>query len=220
MDTSLPAAIETWQELFEAKAAEIYPPSDPSHDLLHVQRVVAAARRLAGEEGADLHVVLPAAWFHDCVAVAKNDPRRKQASRLSADAACDWLRAAEYPAQYLPAIHHAIEAHSFSAGVPAQTLEAQVVQDADRLDALGAIGIARLFTVTGLLGRPYYDGADVLADERAPDDSRFGLDHFQVKLFGLVERLNTAAARREGQERLAFMREFRARFAQEVRGAV
>lgn len=208
--------IDIWIDQFEAKAAEIYPPTDPSHDLLHVKRVVAMARHLAAAEGADEMVVVPAAYFHDFISVPKNDPRRAQASRLSADAACAWLGEIGYPAGYLPAIAHAIAAHSFSARIPAETLEAQIVQDADRLDAIGAIGIARMFTVTGLLGRQFYDPADVTAQGRQLDDSRFGIDHFKVKLFGLVDTMHTQAARREGAKRLSWMQDFYNRLADEV----
>ena len=208
--------IEKWIEQFEAKAAEIYPPTDPSHDLLHVKRVVAMARHLAKVEGAEDRVVVPAAYFHDFISVPKNDPRRSQASRLSAEAACAWLSDIGYPALHLPAIAHAIAAHSFSAQIPAETLEAQVVQDADRLDAIGAIGIARVFTVGGILARPFYDPVDIKAEGRVPDDSRFGIDHFKVKLFGLVDTMHTAAAKREGAKRLAWMREFYDRLADEA----
>lgn len=208
--------IAQWIETFEAKAAEIYPPTDPSHDLLHVKRVVAMARQLAKAEGGDEMIVVPAAYFHDFISVPKNDPRRSQASRLSADAACAWLGEIGYPAQYLPAIAHAIAAHSFSARIPAETIEAQIVQDADRLDAIGAIGIARMFTVTGILGRPYYDPADIKAENRTPDDARYGIDHFKVKLFGLVDTMHTGAARREGAKRLEWMRDFYDRLADEA----
>lgn len=208
--------IEQWIARFETKAAEIYPPTDPSHDLLHVKRVVAMARHLCAAEGGDDMVVVPAAYFHDYISVPKNDPRRSHASRLSADAACAWLAEIGYPAQYLPAIAHAIAAHSFSAKIPAETLEAQIVQDADRLDAIGAIGIARMFTVTGLLGRQYYDPADIKAQQRALDDGRFGIDHFKVKLFGLVDTMHTRAAKAEGATRLAWMREFYDRLADEA----
>ena len=208
--------IDSWIKHFEAKAAEIYPNTDPSHDLLHVKRVVAMARQLAAAEGADENIVIPAAYFHDFVSVPKNDPRRKEASKLSATAATEWLASIDYPGEFLPGIAHAIAAHSFSAAIPCETLEAKVVQDADRLDAIGAIGIARTFTVSGILGRAYYDAADVKAEQRAPDDQRYALDHFKVKLFGLVETMHTPAARAEGARRLEWMRDFYDRFADEV----
>lgn len=211
--------IDAWIDRLEEKAAQLYPPTDPSHDLLHIGRVVAMARRLAVAEGADLNVVIPAAYLHDCVTVPKNDPRRKMASRLSADYAVEWLRGEGYPEDYLPAIAHAVAAHSFSAGIPPETIEAKVVQDADRLDAIGAIGIARTFTVSGLLGRPYYDHRDPRAENRPLDDAQFCIDHFKVKLFGLVDTMHTAAARAEGQLRLQWMRDFYDRLTDELRAA-
>lgn len=210
--TDLPA----WTKVFETEAQKLYPAVDPSHDMLHIRRVVRMASTLAAAEGADMHIVLPAAWFHDCVNVAKDDPRRKQASRLSADHAVEWLRAQNYPEKYLEAIHHAIAAHSFSANIAAETVEAKVVQDADRLDGLGAIGIARCFTVGTLLKRPYYFDGDILAQRRDPDDAAQTIDHFFVKLFKTAETLQTAAGRAEGARRVAFMKEYLQNFAREA----
>ena len=213
-------ASRDWQSLFEAEAQKLYPAIDPSHDILHIRRVVRMARQLAKAEGASLNIILPAAWFHDCVNVAKDDPRRKEASRLSADHAVAWLSAAGYPAEHLDAIHHAITAHSYSAAIPAETLEAKVVQDADRLDGLGAIGVARCFTVGTLLKRPYYFEGDILAQHRAPDDQAQTIDHFFVKLFKTAETLQTAAGRIEGARRVAFMKEYLQNFAREAGDAV
>jgi uncharacterized protein len=158
--------LNVWQDIFEAKARELYPATDPSHDFLHVRRVVGTAIELAREEQADMMIVLPAAYFHDFVAIPKNDPRRARASAMSAEAAAQYLRNAGYPARYFDAIRHAITAHSFSAGIPCETIEAKVVQDADRLDGLGAIGIARCFTTSALMGRPFYHESDFFAENR------------------------------------------------------
>ena len=204
----LPAELQPWDALFREKARALYPATDPSHDYLHIRRVVAAAVKLALEENADLKVVVPAAYFHDFVNVPKNDPRRKQASTLSADAAVEYLASINYPAQYAAAIKHAIAAHSFSAAIPCETIEARVVQDADRLDGLGAIGIARCFSTSTIMGRPYYDENDVLAESRAPDDKAFAVDHFFVKLFKTAETLQTKSARAEGARRVSFMKEY------------
>src|SRR6476659_2753534 len=114
-----------WQDVFEAKARQLYPATDPSHDFLHIRRVVAMALKLAREENADAMVVLPAAYFPDFVNLPKDDPRRQQASALSAAAAVDYLRSAGYPAGYFAAIRHAIAAHSFSAGLSCETIEAK-----------------------------------------------------------------------------------------------
>jgi uncharacterized protein len=178
--------------------------------------VVKTAKLLALEEKARLEVVVPAAWLHDMVNVPKNDARRSQASRLSAAAATEYLRGIGYPEAELAAIAHAIEAHSFSAGIEARTVEARVVQDADRLDGLGAIGIARCFSVAGLLFRRIYDSDDPFGRARTLDDLQFTVDHFYVKLFKTAETLQTRAGRAEGARRAAYMRGFLDELAREI----
>ena len=151
-------------------------------------------------------VVLPAAWLHDCVVLPKDSARRAQASRLAAERAGAFLRQSGYPRAHIPAIEHAITAHSFSAGIPPESLEAKVVQDADRLDALGAIGIARTLLLGGVMGKPLYDDDEPLPQTRAPDDKENVIDHFYVKLLGLADRMHTAAGRLEGKRRTRLMR--------------
>ncbi len=208
--------LEVWRKLFDTKARELYPATDPAHDFLHIQRVADSAMTIAREEGADLWIVLPAAYFHDFVSIPKNDPRRAQASVLSADAAAEYLSGAGYPGQYLDGIHHAIAAHSFSAGISCETIEAKVVQDADRLDSLGGVGIARCFTTTALMSRPYYEEHDPFAEHRAPDDKDYAVDHFFVKLFRLSDTLHTRAARLEAARRVAFMHDYLKQLRSEI----
>lgn len=196
------------ESTLEKKIAEVASGVDPAHDLLHFKRVVRTAKALCLEEGADPQVVIPAAWLHDFVIIPKNDPRRSQASRLSAVAAREFLQQNHYPSQYLDAITHAIEAHSYSANIEAKTLEAQIVQDADRLDGLGAIGIARCFATSGLLKRSLYSENDPFCESRVGDDQKFTIDHFFVKLFRTAETLKTSAGRREGQRRVEVMKRF------------
>jgi uncharacterized protein len=117
--------------------------SDPAHDLDHVRRVVSWSVRLTRAERARVEVTYPAAWLHDCANVPKDASDRGRASTLAAEQASDFLRSAGYVFADIAQIAHAIAAHSFSAGIAPTTLEAAIVQDADRLDALGAIGIAR-----------------------------------------------------------------------------
>ncbi|MGD0301469.1 MAG: HD domain-containing protein [Bryobacteraceae bacterium] len=206
----------SWQNLFEAKARELYPATDPAHDFLHIRRVATTALELARQERADVMVVLPAAYFHDFVIIPKNDPRRSQAAALSGDAAAEYLSGVGYPDRYLGAIRHAIRAHSFSAGIACETIEAKVVQDADRLDSLGAIGIARCFTTTALMGRPYYHEHDLLAENRPLDDKNYAVDHFFVKLFKLTATLQTESARAEGARRVEFMQDYLMQLRSEI----
>ena len=175
---------------------------------MHIQRVVTTAKQLAAAEQAIREIVIPAAWLHDCVIVPKNAPDRALASTLAAQAARAFLAECDYPAAYLAPIEHAIAAHSFSAGIAPRTLEARVLQDADRLDALGAIGIARCFAVGGALGRPLYDPHEPLPATRPPDDSANSVDHFFVKLLRLEATMHTAAGRDEARRRTAFMQAF------------
>src|SRR5580658_10084633 len=183
--------LNAWQNIFDAKARGLYPALDPAHDFLHIRRVAATALKLAREEQADAMVVLPAAYFHDFVTIPKNDSRRTQASTLSGEATVLYLRETGYPVLYLDRIRHAIEAHSFSAGISPETIEAKVVQDADRLDSLGAIGIARCFSTGALMGTPFYHELDPFAESRALDDKSYAVDHFFVKLFKIAETLET-----------------------------
>jgi uncharacterized protein len=119
--------------------------------------------------------------------------------------AVGFLREIGFPDKHLEAVAHAIKAHSFSAGIKPETIEAKIVQDADRLDALGAIGIARCMIVGGKLGRKLYDDADPFCRDRDPDDSQFSIDHFYTKLLKLPETMNTEAARNEGRIRAEYM---------------
>lgn len=185
---------------------------DPAHDIGHIRRVVANARAIALAEGGDMGVITAAAWLHDIVNLPKDHPDRARASALSADRA---VAALDGYGLDLDAVHHAIAAHSFSANITPRTLEAEIVQDADRLDALGAIGLARMFAVGGALRRPLFDADDVLAQGRAPDDTRYSLDHIQVKLVKVAQGLNTATARAMAATRVDFMREFARRIATE-----
>jgi uncharacterized protein len=205
-----------WEARFAALLASEQSATDAAHDEGHVRRVVANARKLAEAEGADLAVVLPAAWLHDCVAIAKNSPQRSSASRLAAERAGELLRAAGYPAQHIPAIEHAIESHSFSARIAPQTLEAKVVQDADRLEALGAVGIARTLITGGANGTPFYNFAEPFPVTRVADDRTSIIDHFFTKLLLLADTMQTASGRAAAQERAQFLKQFLTQLGNEI----
>lgn len=193
--------------------------NDPSHDFAHFDRVVRTALELAQQEGAHWQVVLPAAWFHDLVNYPKNHPNRSQSSRESALVAVQVLEKMGYPAEWHSPIAQAIESHSFSAGLEAKSLEAKIVQDADRLDALGAIGIARCFATANAMQSKFYDPLDPFASRRPLDDRAFALDHFFLKLFRLGDMMQTNAGQREALRRIAGMRRFIEDFSREIQWA-
>jgi uncharacterized protein len=209
--------LAAFEQRIVEKMAAVSAHDDPAHDILHLKRVVKTARVLCENEKARPEVVVPAAWLHDFVVVPKNDSRRKMASRLSAEAAVQFLREIQYPEVFLDEIAHAIAAHSFSANIETRTLEAKIVQDADRLDGLGAIGVARCFATAGLLGRPFYSEVDPLCEAREPDDAQFTVDHFFAKLFKTAETLKTEAGRREGAKRVEVMKRYLTDLAHEIK---
>ena len=193
---------------------------DGAHDANHLDRVWRnAGALLADHPDADVLVVLAACYLHDLVNLPKNDPARASASRLSARLARERLAALGFPAAKLDAVAHAIEAHSFSAAIAPRTLEAQLVQDADRLDGLGAVGLARMFYIAGRMGSSLAHGSDPLGMHRALDDKAYSLDHIPVKLARLPGMMQTAAGRRLGEQRLAVLEDFRTVFAGEWTGA-
>ncbi|GIU37882.1 phosphohydrolase [Shewanella colwelliana] len=189
---------------------------DLAHDLNHVFRVVKMAEKLSEVEGAKLEIVVPAAYLHDCFSFPKNHPDRAKSSRIAAEKALDFLNRIGYPVEFHSDIEHAIIAHSFSANVKPETLEAQVVQDADRLDALGAIGIARCIQVSTSLGVGLYDATDPFCDIREPNDRVNTVDHFYIKLFKLSQKMNTAAAKIEARKRTDFMESYLEQLGAEV----
>ena len=191
------------------------------HDWWHVDRVRRTALRLAREEGADPYVVELAALLHDVWdhklhggddTVAPREIRR-------------WLQGAGAEEPVIAHVCAIVAGVSFKgAGVttPMPTVEGAVVQDADRLDALGALGIARAFAFGGSRGRPLHDpetAPEPHATFQAYSSSAGGTTHhFHEKLFLLRDRMNTPAARRVADERHRFMEEFLERFHAEWNG--
>lgn len=189
---------------------------DGSHDVAHLQRVWKNAATIHAEEGGDAQVLLAATVLHDCVNVEKNSPLRAQASRLSAQTASRILAELGWADDKVHAAAHAIEAHSYSAGIAPLTLEARILQDADRLDAIGIVGAARCFYVAGRMGSALYDFADPHAHNRAYDDTRYAIDHFHTKLFKLASGFQTAAGARIAVLRQERLRRLLDEFAEEI----
>ena len=181
---------------------------DPAHDIHHIKRVVKLAKSLAKQEQADPYVVVPSAWLHDCVNVSKDSPDRNKGSLFSADKALLILQKMSYPEKYFDNIHHTIHAHSFSANVPTETLEAMVLQDADRLDAIGALGIARCLRFGAIKGAAIYHPDEPIAQTRELDEKQYSIDHFYTKLFKLEETMKTSAGTAVAHQRTQYMRGF------------
>lgn len=191
--------------------------TDVAHDLLHIKRVVASCKKIAEVEGGNLAVIVPAAYLHDCVSIPKDSAERNRASTLSAQRATDLLTTWEYDEVLLSEIYHVIESHSFSANIKANTLEARILQDADRLDSVGAIGIARCFSIGGAMGRGIYSEVDPFCDIREPNDSENNVDHFFVKLFKLSGMMNTLEGKKMMEDRVKFMEDFLNQLRVEIR---
>ncbi|HFP9236818.1 phosphohydrolase [Klebsiella quasipneumoniae] len=210
-----------WQQRFEHWILTHHAQEDAAHDLSHFRRVWATATRLAaGEVEVDRLVLLTACYFHDIVSLPKNHPERSRSSMMAAEKTLAILQSSftDFPADRYAAVCHAIEAHSFSAAIPPRTLEAKIVQDADRLESLGAIGLARVFAVAGALNTILFDADDPFADRRALDDRKYALDHFQCKLLRLPETMQTAAGRAMAQHNARFLVEFMAKISAELKG--
>ena len=211
-----------WEKIFTDYLRLNLTHQDASHDLGHFNRVWKAAQSINREEGlpADPLILLAAAYFHDLVSLPKNHPDRSDSSRLSAERTVKLLEGffEGFPAEKIEGVRHAIHAHSFSAGIEPLTAEAKILQDADRLEALGAIGLARVFYTAGQLGQRLFDEADPLASSRDLDDRIYALDHFSVKLLKLPARMNTATGRRLAEENAAYLSRFMEKIGAEIRG--
>jgi len=199
--TSIAAAFSPFEALAETLIPHATEGDDGSHDIAHILRVFKNAMRIHAQEGGDGRVLAAAVLLHDCVAVEKNSPLRSQASRLAAEKASKILADLGWDRAEIEAVAHAVTAHSFSANITPETLEAKILQDADRLDAIGMVGAARCFYIAGRMGSGLYDPADPLAKERPLDDKAFAIDHFAVKLFKLADGFRTKAGRALAAER-------------------
>ncbi len=189
---------------------------DGSHDVGHLARVWANARVILAAEGGDGEVLAAAVLLHDCVHVEKSSPLRSQASRLAAERGRRVLGELGWERSRIEAVGHAIEAHSFSAGIAPVTLEARILQDADRLEAIGAIGVARCFYTAGRMGSALYDAGDPRGERRAFDDGAFAIDHFRTKLLTLEGGFQTATGGWLARERTQLVADFLAAFEGEI----
>ncbi|MBF0546590.1 MAG: HD domain-containing protein [Candidatus Riflebacteria bacterium] len=212
-------SLSQWERYFKQFLLEALSGSeDPAHDISHTFRVVENARKLCLSENGCMEIVIPAAWLHDCVVIPKDSDLRKKASYLASEKACEILVQVDYPIQFLPEIQAAIISHSFSANIHPETLEGKIIQDSDRLDAIGAIGIARCFATGGLMKKSLLNTEDPFSEHRVTDDKKFILDHFFVKLLKLQDSMNTKSAKIEAGRRIEFLKIFLEQLKSEIFG--
>lgn len=190
--------------------------TDGSHDLSHIHRVWLNVRRLQEKEGGDLEALLAATILHDCVAVEKSSPLRAQASTLSAKKAASILERMNWSTSRIELVAHAVKTHSFSAGFEPLTLEAKILQDSDRLDAIGMVGVARCFYISGRMGSALYDFTNPEAVGRDYQDKRFTIEHFHTKLLKLASGFQTAEGARLAAVRHARLNSFLEDFMDEI----
>ena len=189
---------------------------EPSHDFLHVLRVTANARRIAEAEGAQQDIVVAAALLHELFNYPKGHPDSPRSGEVCAEHARQVLEAEGGEATWVSAVTECILEHPFSRGIVPSTLEGKVLQDADRLDAIGAIGIARCMATCADMKRPFYSLDDPFCATRTPDDKEFGIDHFYKKLLRIPDTLHTRTARAAAGERTAVMQEFLRELSREI----
>lgn len=174
------------------------------HDYYHIERVVKMAKRIAEEEKADLFLVELSAWLHDV-----GDYKLHGGIDKSEEMISEFLNELNVSTEIISKTNEIVSQVSFSKANTPTTLEAKIVQDADRLDAIGAIGLARTFAYGGSKQREIYNPEN-------PEET--SIQHFYDKLLKLKDLMNTHAARSIAEERHRFIEEFLERFYAEWKG--
>ena len=182
--------------------------NDPAHDFDHIMRVYKNAQQIIKKEKVNETLVLSAVLLHDVVSFPKSDKHSKNSSIESAKKAKTILKKYDFTSDEITIVCDAISEHSFSQKKIPKTIEGKILQDADRLDALGAIGIARVFATGGSLRRQFYNLDDPFCKKRIPDDKIWTLDHFFEKLLKLEFLMNTKSGKIEAEKRTEILKDF------------
>jgi uncharacterized protein len=201
-----------------AEIEPLYLGADPAHDLSHIVRVCSNARKIGEREGANMQVLMLAAMLHDAGSQPKGADEPQQSVSESSRAAEDFMKKKGVPEDVIDQVLYAIDVHRFSKGICPTTLEARILQDSDRLDAIGAIGIARVFLTGGSLGRELYHPLDPFCRTREPDDLKWNLDHFFAKLLRLEVGMHTETAKDMAAKRAEVLRRYLGDLEMEIQG--
>jgi uncharacterized protein len=199
-----------------------YQDADPVHDFEHVMRVYHMAERLAAEEGADLDIVRAAALLHDAEGSAPGSDTRASHHHRSADFARQVLLEEGWADEQINAVQHCIRAHRFRRdGEAPQTLEARILFDADKLDVLGAIGVARAVAYATLNHQPFYVQPSerfMQTCEKEPGEPHSTYHEFLFKLRKIKDMLYTQTAREIAIQRDEYLADFFQQLAAELAG--
>ena len=190
--------------------------NDPAHDFDHIMRVYKNAQQIIKKEKVNETLVLSAVLLHDVVSFPKSDKHSKNSSIESAKKAKTILKKYDFTSDEITIVCDAISEHSFSQKKIPKTIEGKILQDADRLDALGAIGIARVFATGGSLRRQFYNLDDPFCKKRIPDDKIWTLDHFFEKLLKLEFLMNTKSGKIEAKKRTKILKDFLKQLKHEI----
>jgi len=180
---------------------------DPSHDYHHALRIMHLCEKIGRKEKADLDVLIPAALFHDAVCYPKNSPESALSADHSADLAQKTLKEQKYSEEKINAVETCIRECSFSKGTKPSSLESMILQDADRLEATGAISIMRTYSSSGQMKRQFYDPADPFRKKTNPNHGA-SLDLFFRRLLKVGDMMNTATGRKMAKRRTEFLKKF------------
>ncbi len=175
------------------------------HDYFHIERVVINARKILETENADSFLVELAAWTHDIGDYKLHDGVDKSEELITA-----FLQSIQVENDTINKVLEIVSQVSFSKGNTPTTIEAKIVQDADRLDAIGAVGIARCFAYGGSVGNILYNPYDNSKDASS-------VQHFYDKLFKLKDLMNTETAKQIAESRNRYMENFIEEFYNEVK---
>ncbi len=210
LDDSINVDSQVWDRLrkLEDRVIELFPKGDPSHDLLHLKRVLKTALFLAAIERGELEILIPAVLLHDIVQVPKNSPNRSAASEMAALKASEILEPLGWSNDDIQKIAQAVLEHSYSRGLTATSLESAILQDSDRLDALGAIGIMRMVACGTLMGTPFYEDSIDVFSKNTYEDRKYIIDHVFTKLIRLPDLMNFQWSKAEALKRFEFMKHF------------
>ncbi|MFH0779697.1 MAG: HD domain-containing protein [Parcubacteria group bacterium] len=209
---------ELKNRLIQIAKAKI-PNADVSHDFMHAERVLSNAERIMRKEGGDPDVIIPAALFHDLVVYPKNHPDKDKSQTESAAGAENILNSLNgFPNDKINKVKTCILECSFSKGIVPETLESKILQDADGLEATGAISIMRTYSSTGQVKRLFYNSEDPFCEKHQPDTILFALDLFYERLLKVEGRMHTLTAKKIARRRTKFLIKFLKEFKLELKG--